>query len=310
MIAQEEFGFNFLNFNTVLHTLKFWSDHNTKASESYYNSSTLEEMNEITNQVIGDGIIERDEFIKILDFLTLKSESILKIIGQEGLCLDLPIWEHNKRFMRINLRPLIKINDKFYWGSYSIRISQRIWLGFLASAIFPYDIENSQISKLFYEQRKILNNEFNNKVAQVVSTHTNFIKKNFWPNKIREFNIHDIGDYDVLAFIKERNILLNIECKDIEPSVCLKDTKRTREKFFGKDFKDRGYFEKVIKREEFLIRNTKIVFDYLKWPIEKDIKIVSIFVLRKNHWWTSIPPFETDVKFIRIEKLGNFIKDL
>ncbi|MCJ7760802.1 hypothetical protein MUP59_06640 [Candidatus Bathyarchaeota archaeon] len=75
-------------------------------------------------------------------------------------------------------------------------------------------------------------------------------------HKLNSLHPVDLGDYDVLAYCGDVNVVLNIECKDILPAYCLKDVRRLREKIFG-SFTDGGYFEKINRRESYLSNNLK-----------------------------------------------------
>src|SRR6185436_10328625 len=79
----------------------------------------------------------------------------------------------------------------------------------------------------------------------------------------------DLGDYDVLAFLEAKNILLYIECKVIDPPYCLKDARRLREKIFGRIKKDGSfqgeYLQKVERRAEYLSAHSEEVMAALTW---------------------------------------------
>lgn len=144
--------------------------------------------------------------------------------------------------------------------------------------------------------------------------HTVLVKKNcelYRLNKHRGFPA-DLGDYDVLAYLTDQNIIINIECKDLKPPFCLKDARRTRESIFGKTVNERGYFEKVMKRETYLKENYEKILSFLKWKINNSLplQVKTFFIMRRNYWWTKFPPFKTDVVFLRIDLLDDFISNL
>jgi len=115
-----------------------------------------------------------------------------------------------------------------------------------------------------------------------------------------------------LAFYDKKNILLNIECKDILPPYCLKDSKSLRNDIFGKDNKDRGYLGKVEAREKYINENIEKIFSLMNWSLNLNIipEIKSIFVSRYKYWWTKFPPVETKVVFLRVDMLTNFLNKI
>lgn len=309
-----DLGFGLKNLNSVIDVLKMWPGFCGSVKESGYYKADINKLFEVCETAIISEKISRVEFINIIDFLTISSGSMLYTIGISEPSPDLPIWEHNKRPMRYNLKPLIKIKDEYIWGAYSVRKTQEIWIGNASSAMFPYEIQTENIRKLLDSERENISKGLNIKATEIVNRYTPYVRENFEIHKIDKMHSFplDLGDYDVLAFLESKNIILNIECKDLEPPFCLKDAKRLRERFFGRSTDNRGYFEKVIRREDFLKDKHKDLLNTLKWPLVSSvpIKIISIFLMRRNYWWTKFPPFDTDVIFLRVDMLDEFLRGL
>jgi len=120
----------------------------------------------------------------------------------------------------------------------------------------------------------------------------------------------ELGDYDVLVFLKQINLILNIECKHLNQVFCLKDAKSLREDIFGKE-KGKGYIEKIIRRENYLEKETKKIIKIMKWPVDKNLpEIISLFVSKNLYWWAINPPYTTNIKFITVDSLGKYISNL
>jgi hypothetical protein len=119
----------------------------------------------------------------------------------------------------------------------------------------------------------------------------------------------DLGDYDVIAFYREKNIILNIECKDNLPPYCLKDATRLKRKIFGEGNGDEGQFNQINKRKNYLGENLQKIITGLKWPFDYSNlpKIVTIYLTRNTYWWTRFPPTNEDIVFLRAVQLSNFI---
>jgi len=309
-----DLGFSLHSLNSILQVLKLWPNFNASAEECSYYTTTKENIFEVAQKAIESITITKNQFDKIIDFLTLKREELLIILDQSEPCEDLPIWEHNKRPMRYNLKPLIRINDEYVWGAYSTRKTQEIWIANTSSAMFPYEIKTKEIRKLLSKERGNISEGLNIRAEEIIKRYTKYYRKNCELHKIEKRKKYptNLGDYDVLALIPESNIVLNVECKDLEPPFCVKDARRLRERFFGRDNTNRGYFEKVLKRENFLKKKSIDIMKSLNWTLNtsEPLEVESIFVIRRNYWWTSFPPFETDVKFLRIDMLDDFLKGI
>jgi hypothetical protein len=150
--------------------------------------------------------------------------------------------------------------------------------------------------------------------GDVAKRFTKFVKPelNFYE---LDKTISDIGDSDVFVYLEDKNLIVNIESKVIDRTFCFKDLKRLGEKIFGRidssgKFKN-GYLQKHEVRHEYLKIHSDLVLKSLGWPV-KDIspKIVSIFVTQYAYWWTRFPPIKTEVNFVEIRTLDDYIKNL
>jgi len=310
----EDLGFYFHDLMLVLEVLTFWAVHSPEVEENEYYESNINELFEIVTNAIKPKQISKNDLIKIINFLTLQKDKILKVIHSDAPCTDLPIWEHFKRPMRYNMKPLVSIGERYIWGPFSAKRTIDSWLSNLSEITFPYDFNGDNINRFFKKQKENVSKELNRKADEIVRRRTNLVMKEYSVFKVDRSNpeLPALGDFDILAFLPNQNVLINLECKDLKSPFCLKDAKSLREKLFGKDEKDKGYFEKVLNREKYLIENYEVVLNKLNWKFDKnkEIMIISLFVTRRNYWWTKFPPFETDVKFLRIDLLDDFIKKL
>lgn len=67
-----------------------------------------------------------------------------------------------------------------------------------------------------------------------------------------------------------------------------------------------------MKRETYLKENYEKILSFLKWKINNSLplQVKTFFIMRRNYWWTKFPPFKTDVVFLRIDLLDDFISNL
>lgn len=307
---ESEFHFKFSSMIRVLKVLANWVESGKNEDMNPFYFASLSEIEKVCcNRIDG---IKREEIKPIIEFLTLKKNDILHIIGQDEPCSDLPVWEHRKRFARYTLRPLILVNDKYYWGPYSAMKSGLIWTGNLSYGTLPIDLESTKIQDVIENEKRLIEEALEDKAFEIVRRYTEYVRKRCELHKINsEFSPpHDLGDYDILAFISSKNVILNIECKDILPVYCLKDAKRLREKIFGRPGKDRGHLEQIEKRQQYLSENIINIANFLEWPIDLGNlpRIITIYLTRLTYWWTMFPPIKVNIIFLRVEMLSQFIE--
>jgi len=309
---KQDLGFSFRSMVNELGILSQWPGDDLEAKESGYYSASKGAIDRVCLKNIQG--IESAEVEPILDFLTLRSEDVIRVRGQDEPCDDLPVWEHRKRYSRYDLRPLILIEGTYYWGSYSTRRSGIIWSHTSLSGTLPADIQSPTVQKILEDEKGRIEKALVVKALEIVKRYTQKARSNVRLHRIDRRGNHPegLGDYDVLAFYPERNAVLNIECKDILPVYCLKDAKRLREKIFGRPDTDEGYLEKVEMRAAHLSDRLVEIAKALEWSVDphKLPKVISVFVSRRSYWWTRFPPRSTDVNFLRIDLLSEFLDNL
>ncbi|MCK4823315.1 hypothetical protein KA005_46615, partial [bacterium] len=305
----KDLGFGFQNMVSVLQIQCFWPAYAQNVEESTSYGATMSEIEDVCVKIIKD--INSDEIKLIIDFLTLKKDDVIRVLGQDEPCQDLPVWEYRKRYARYNLKPIIKIGDQYHWGPYSARRTGLVWSGTASTGAMPADLQAENIEQVLRSEKKLIEDALADRTYEIVKRYTSNVRKNLKLHDLEPKGSHpqELGDYDVLSFHPENNIILSIECKDILPPYCLKDAKRLREKIFGRPGKYQGHFEQINKRKEYLREHIVDVSTALKWPIDakNHPKIISIYLSRRSYWWTNFPPKEIEAEFIRVDLLSDFI---
>jgi hypothetical protein len=305
-----DLGFNITSLVNVLQVLSQWPVYAEGVDEHTYYKATGKQISTVCIKTI-EGI-NGTEIPLILDFLTLKTQDVLKLVGKKRPESDIPVWEYRKRSSRYNIRPLIRISKNYLWGSYSTLKSSIIWAQSPTYNQLPYDMGSPSIQNIIDQEKRLVEIALVTKSEEIIKRFTKFVEKNvdFYRRDKAGNHPTDLGDYDVLAYYMEKNIILIVEDKDILPPFCLKDAKRVREKIFGRTPKDDGYLGKIERREKYIIQNINKIAQFLKWNIDPNNppRVVSLFVSRYTYWWTKFPPKETGVKFMRIDFLEEFIK--
>jgi len=188
------------------------------------------------------------------------------------------------------------------------------WTGPVPSGRLPIILGNSEIQNVIEDRKRTIERELESKSFEITKRYTPYVCSNVDLYKIDKAGGYpaDLGDYDVLAFLSKKNVILNIECKDITPASCLKDAKTLREKIFGEQGKNDGHFRQINRRQKYLMENLKNIATTLSWPVDlaKPPEIIPLYVSRISYWWTKYPPVEVDSIFLRIDLLSNFIENL
>jgi hypothetical protein len=309
---KEDFGFTFSNMISLLQVLSSWASINPQCEIAAYYAADEDEIRKTCSKSV-EGFDQEQANI-ILRFLTLRGEDVIRILGQEEVCNDIPVWEHRKRFSRYNLRPLIFIDGKYYWGPYSTRRSGIIWSGNLSYGCLPTDLESPKIQKQIDYEKQLIEKALENKAYEIVRRFTTHVISKCILHDRDHLGGHpiDLGDYDVLAFHAEKNVVLNIECKDNLPPFCLKDAIRLKRRIFGEGNEDEGQFKQINRRKDYLSGNIHKIANGLNWPIDvrNPPRIVTIYLTRNTYWWTRFPPKDTDVEFLQTVQLSTFIEKL
>ena len=151
---KQDIGFTFRSMIAALQILSQWATYRSGINISLFYSASAEEIREIcTHNIKG---ISQEEIYPILNFLTLRSCDVLHLVGQEESCPDLPVWEYKKRYARYNLKPLIIIDNKYYWGPHSTSKSGTIWSGKLSYGALPTDLQSPTIEKVLRSEKKLI----------------------------------------------------------------------------------------------------------------------------------------------------------
>jgi hypothetical protein len=305
-----DLGFGFNDLIALQIMLCSWTYDDPGAEHTFYSATGDEIANACEKRIEGFDLSVTD---KILDLLTLHSDKVLMLEGATKPTTDLPVWEHRKRSNRYGLRPLIKIGDSYYWGPHSVERSSKIWASMTNTHKLPSDIQAPEVAKLLDRYHEKYRIALQTKITEIVRRFTSLIETEVSPSS-RGFSDEDIGDIDVFALTPDRKILLNIESKVIDQAFSNKDMNRVSQKIFGRTTSkgefEKGYLQRVEARAEFLKVSGKQLAESIWGKVAEDVRVVSIFVTPNSFWWTKFPPVETDVNFVELSLLEDFIRSL
>ncbi len=307
---EKDLGFTAQDMIALLIALSQWANRANVPEATFY-SANAEQIAEVcTRDITG---FDSEKPVAILDFLTLSPDTLLHVVGAKEDASDLPIWEHRKRPTRYTLRPLIKIGEDYYWGPYSADQSAKIWTGMSSNHVMPADFGTPTIDGVLNSGHEAMRIALEEKICEVVRRFTENVEQEVYPHKLG-ISPDDIGDVDVFAYLEKQNIILNIESKIINQAFCNKDIKRLSEKIYGRRKTDgsleKGYLKQVERRAVFL-REKGVETLEAVWKKKATMpRVVSFFVTQSSYWWTKFPPVETDVNFVEVQLLEDFLQGL
>jgi hypothetical protein len=307
---KDEFGFTFRNMQDFCDILATWPNFNKSAGVSDLYFADEPTVVDICKQHLKE--IDSVGICKLIELLTLDQSHMLTILGDNNTTQDLPVWEINKRPNRYIVKPLIKLGGNIFWGPYSVDKTQKNWLSRLMNGDMPFDLQKPKVVTVIEERKHDIECKIVEHVFGLIKQCTPCAEKELYLHKRDKYSGYseDLGDFDVIAFLPEHDVLLNIECKDLTGGFCPKDSKRLREKLFGNKKGD-GYVGRVECRETYLRDNIIEIFKTLNWPASNgQTRIISWFVSRSHYYWYSFPPYETDVQFIKISMLKSEVEKI
>lgn len=252
-----------------------------------------------------------DAALAVIEFLLLASDQAWRLIGKDVIEDDVPVWEHSKRGSRHTIRPLIELSDgRVLWGAAAVERTKRIWMGSISAGYLPADYPWPAVRAAVSQLKKELEDGLEDRAYEVCARaipHT--IKGIDFKYRFPKKQFPDVGDFDVLAYRPDENQWLTVECKYNQPAFCLKDTRRLRDRIFGRGG-DLGQIGKIERRREFLTQNADMLRTLLGWPApaNKPFSLTELYVSRDMHYWLRFPPYEVPTRFVQVDTLDAWLR--
>lgn len=265
-------------------------------------------------QVLVDSIetLQKEEAGKIVDFLTLSESGIRRLAGKDVEEPDVPYWEHKKRVHRYAIRPLLRDGNQLYWGAETVSRATNIWMSSVRDGYLPASFTWPNVEPVIKQIKTDIEKRLELRTEEIFLRYTPFVVwgRDFYKT-YRSEGFDDAGDFDVLAYWPETNLLVAVECKYNQPPHTMKDGRRLRDQIFGKTENDRaGQFSRILRRRQFVEKNRQRMLELLSWPTAADAKPqdIELYVGRQVYYWMSDPPYPVPTKFIRVDALDAWIK--
>lgn len=308
----DDAGFEFRNLITVLGFLA-QAQRNGFGDELSlsYCCSPKGMVEEIVERIEG---IKTEEAERIIGFLTLSQEGVLKLSGSDVDESDVPHWEHRKRVHRYAIRPLVVDGSELRWGAETSSRAMFNWLSVVRDGYLPADFRWPRVENVTREIKGGIEKQLELRVADVFGRHTPYVEHgvDFFRRFKRE-GFEDVGDFDVLAYWTELNLIVAVECKYNQPAYTTKDARRLRDQIFGASEDDRkGQFSRLQRRRLFLEKNRARMIQLLNWPKPKatSLRNIEVYVSRDLYYWFVHPPYPVPTQFVRVDALDAWIKNV
>lgn len=252
------------------------------------------------------------EASNMVEFLTLSGASVRRLPGRDVEEVDVPYWEHSKRLHRYAIRPLVGDGAELRWGAEQTSRAMNIWMSSVRDGYLPADFDWPNVERVIREVKEGIEKRLEVRTEQIFRRHTPYVVRGLdFFKRFRGEGFEDVGDFDVLAYWPDTNMLVTVECKYNQPSYTMKDHRRLRDRIFGKAEDDRaGQFSRILRRRQFVEKNRLRMLQLLKWPVAVDRvqRDVELYVSREVYYAMVHPPYPVQTKFVRVDALNSWIK--
>ena len=199
------------------------------------------------------------------------------------------------------------------WGAEHASRAQHIWLSAVRDGVLPAEFPWPHAQEAVRIIKESIESALEDRVEEIFRRHALYVKGGVdFFRRFRDEKFDDVGDFDTLAYWPATNTVVFAECKYNQPPYSVKDSRRLRDRIFGKSDLDRnGQLSRIRGRREFLVKNRQRILELLKWPTPGHVtpKDVEVYVCRDIHYWMIHPPYTVPTKFIQVDALDAWIKN-
>ncbi|MBE5214763.1 hypothetical protein IG611_05360 [Pectobacterium sp. A535-S3-A17] len=265
-------------------------------------------------QGLADSIdrLDYSEAQNIVAFLTLSEVGVRRLVGRNIDEGDIPYWERNKRIDRYTIRPLVIDGADLRWGAESASRAMYIWMSAVRDGYLPAEFDWPHVKPVIREIKESIEKRLEIRTEEIFRRHTPYVQRGIdFFRRFREEKFDDVGDFDVFAYWPESNFLVTVECKYNQPPFTMKDSRRLRDRIFGKAENDRaGQFSRILDRRKFLEDHRSRLFELLQWPKPKDapLRNIELYVSRDMYYWMVHPPYPVPTQFVPVDTLDTWIR--
>ncbi|HBX5310422.1 TPA: hypothetical protein MH406_25995, partial [Klebsiella pneumoniae] len=265
-------------------------------------------------QGLSDSIdrLDYSEAQKIVAFLTLSETGVRRLAGRDIYEGDIPYWERNKRIDRYTIKPLVIDGTDLRWGAESASRAMYIWMSAVRDGYLPAEFDWPHVKPVIREVKESIEKRLELRTEEIFRRYTPYVQRGIdFFRRFREEKFDDVGDFDVFAYWPESNLLVTVECKYNQPPYTMKDSRRLRDRIFGKAENDMaGQFSRILGRRKFLETHRSRLLELLQWPQHESVPLrnIELYVSRDVYYWMVHPPYPVPTQFVRVDTLDTWIK--
>lgn len=249
---------------------------------------------------------------KIVAFLTLSDSGIRRLAEKDVDEGDVPYWEHNKRIHRYTIRPLVRDGENLRWGAETASRAMNLWMSTVRDGYLPADFGWQHVEPVIRGVKESIEKRLEHRTEEIFLRHTPYVWRGIdFFKRFRKEGFEDVGDFDVLAYWPETNVIATVECKYNQPPFTVKDGRRLRDRIFGKAEDDKaGQFSRILRRRQFLEKHRSRMLELLEWP-QSSVEVcedVELYVSRDLYYWMVHTPYPVSTRFVQVDTLDTWIK--
>ena len=305
---ETDLGFNLSDLFTSISVLAQAQHHGfAKDLSLSYGANPVKLAEKLSSEIKDLG---QEKAERIVAFLTLSETGLLRLSGRDVQEEEVPYWEHSKRVHRYAIRPLVQVGDELRWGAEAARRCMFNWMSSVRDGYLPADFGWPNIEPAVRQVKAIIEKRLEFLGEEIFRRHTQFVARGIdFYRKFRAEGFEDVGDYDVLAYWPDHNLLVAVECKYNQPAYTMKDGRRIRDKIFGRKEDDKGQIGKVLRRGVFLELHRTRLLELLGWPEPTSVpeRYIELYVSRDIYYWMVHPPYPVPTHFVRISTLDSWL---
>lgn len=298
---ENDLGFKLTHLLACHQILSLYSEYTDKDDQTNYSAPEGEVIAACKENIKG---INEEQIRRVLNFMTLEPSKLKYILGDPNPPKDLPVWESIKRPYRYSIRPLVRIGSDIIWGPYAVNLSMGLWNRVIVATELPTNLEGGEISDAIRVEHAAIDLLLEKKCIEIGKRFTEYAK-NIKPKHVNMPKVY--GDYDCLMYLPEINMFLNIEAKNLNSPSVSKDVKTQIERVF---LDEKSYVSKVENRGTYLEEHFQDFANHFGVEINEQPVVRSLFITTNCPFWMEYPFKETQVKFLRIDFLDNYLKSL
>ena len=271
-------GMSFECFLDVLNELALDIDKDVKEAKHHLNVVLIgkRDLEAFLTYKLGT-VYEEQELKACIAFITLDPTGLRVISGRE---LDyLPFGRIKDRPNRLELKPIVALGGKLLFAPTVLGMLRRRWISGIAQRFLPVKDTFNSLYGVICQWKRHFEKSLENDAYQCFID-SGYGKTNAYKGlELKKKGKHPeyLGDYDVLAYDQENEIIWAIECKEFEKVESAFDYMQLQERWFGR----KGLLSKFERRIDYLKNNTRQVANDMGFNYESIPEVRALLVCNK-----------------------------